>query len=210
MYSLTETCISRKINEQTNSKKQGILYFLEALSLIPVWAAVGLGSYYYWIFRSLNQDILGREACISLHGPIISMLFAMREGSLTLRDKVRSPRILDRLMAFGRPSRRHLPSGGFCSAQGRKRPLGKPRVTAHVPEWWPLWEQEWVCTHRSWVTIGNQLLSSVETKPTFVWLYNWAWFFKVFKLFCLQTYKIMLKNYCTLLKWYLQFYHKFK
>ena len=37
---------------------------------------------------------------------------------------------------------------GFCSAQGRERPRGKPRATAR-PAQPPLWEREWVCLSRS-------------------------------------------------------------
>ena len=56
------------------------------------------------------------------------MLFAMREGSLTLWYRVRSPQILKAFRGG------YLFSDGFCSAQGRDCPHGKPRATAHVSQ----------------------------------------------------------------------------
>lgn len=58
---------------------------------------------------------------MSLWTPIILILFAMGEGSLTVQDIVRSPQMLDRLAAFGKPSRRYLFSDHSCFCPGKKR-----------------------------------------------------------------------------------------
>lgn len=57
---------------------------------------------------------------MSLWTPIILILFAMGEGSLTVQDIGRSPQMLDRLAAFGKPPGRYLFSDHSCSAQGKR------------------------------------------------------------------------------------------
>lgn len=72
---------------------------------------------------------------MSLWTPIILILFAMGEGSLTVQDIVRSPQMFDRLAAFGKPSRRYLFSDHSCFCPGKKESShGKPRATAQVTD----------------------------------------------------------------------------
>lgn len=113
------------------------------------------------VLQNPNQDILGRETCISSHTPKLSMLFAMREGSLTLWDKVRSPQILEafrgvlvlRWLLF-------CPGKGVSTWEAKGNSICKPEQS-------PLWEQEWVCISRFYVSTKNQLVNSVEIQLTF-------------------------------------------